>query len=223
MTRSRWWPHARAALLTVVVAGNLLYAVPFPRKHISDDDREAWRQSDIEMWHGWLTSAGLTLSLPAFHDRVVDGSNQLWSLGQWVHAPVKPFFRTLRTTQQWGLFGVVSESPEALVVEIRRGETWQVVERRLDPEHDWRDTTFLYRRVRGTWDTVRNDQPAPLYDAFSRWTARQAFADFPDAEEVRIHRSRFVVNAPWENVEAEPKVLHERSFTRGATTLWVLK
>jgi hypothetical protein len=210
-------------LLCLFVAGNLLYAVPFPHKRVADDDRETWRAADLEMWHGWLSGLGLSMPLPRFRDQVIDGSNRLHDLGRTVHAPVRPFFRTMRSTQQWGLFGVVSESPEALVVEVARGDTWEVVERRLDPDHDWLDHTFLYRRVRGTWDTVRSDRDNPLYEAFCRWTARKAFAEWSDIDQVRVYRERFVVNAPWEQIDKPPRRLHERTFQRGQTELWVLR
>lgn len=213
----------RATVLTLVVLGNLLQAMPFPRKEVKDADRAEWRTSDLDMWHGWLASVGVGVEREAFRDAVIDNSNRLWAFGRTVQAPVRPVFSTLRTTQQWGLFGVVAETPEALVVEIEVDGAWRTVEQRLHPEYTWRDEVFRYRRVRGTWDGAKPDRANPLYDAFARWAAEAAFADFPEATRVRLSRHRFVVNAPWEDVEREPEVLHERIYERDRTTLWVLR
>jgi len=217
------WPQVRAAILCLVVAGNLLYAVPFPRKSVDDDDRETWREGDIDMWYGWLSGAGLPWSRQRFGELVVDANNRLHDLGRWVHSPVRPVFRTLRTTQQWGLFGIVAEAPEALVVEIEVDGQWTEIERRLHPDRDWRDEVFKYRRVRGTWDSAREDKPSPLYDSFCRWTAQLAFADHPAAQRVRVSRHRHFVLAPWETEELEPKRVNERTFTRGQASLWAVR
>ena len=221
----RWpraWPHLRAAALCLVVFGNLMYAVPFPRKMVEEDKREVWRKGDLDMWYGWVGGV-IPHDRAAFGEAVIDGNNALYHVGSAFHAPVRPIFRTLRTTQQWGLFGIVAEAPEALVVEALIEGEWVEIERRLHPEHDWRDPVFRYRRVRGTWDTVRKDKPAPLYDAFCRWTAQLAFADFPRATRVRVSRHRSFIMAPWEHEVIEPKVVNDQEFTREQARLWVVR
>jgi len=219
----RWpraWPHLRAAALCLVVFGNLMYAVPFPRKMVEEDKREVWRKGDLDMWYGWVGGV-IPHDRAAFGEAVIDGNNALYHVGSAFHAPVRPIFRTLRTTQQWGLFGIVAEAPEALVIEVERDGKWVEVERRLHPEHRWNDAVFRYRRVRGTWDSVKDDKPAPLYDSFCRWAAGMAFADHPGIERVRIYRHRHFVLAPWEHEALEPLVLNEQIFTRDQTELWV--
>ena len=219
------WPHVRAALLCAVVAGNLVHAIPFPKKEVEDDDEAEWRAHDVERWHGWLSDLGLWRgSLAEFHDEVLLRHNQLATVGGWVQLPTRPVFRWLRSTQQWGLFGVVTEAPERLVVEVEVDGAWRMLERRLDPVYTWNDAIFRYRRVRGTWDTVKDDKPNPAYDAFCRWTARRAFADVPGATRVRIEREQIPVAAPWETLDdPSPKRLHSRELTPAADRLWVLR
>jgi hypothetical protein len=220
----RYWPGIRAALLCFFVLGNLVQALPFPTKAIDADERDAWRRKDVDLWFGWLAGAGLIpKNRDAFQTRVVDGYDVLASVGAVVQAPTRPVFHMLRSTQQWGLFAVVGETPQRLVIDIEVDGEWKRLAARLDPEHTWHDDAFKYRRVRGTWDGVKPNKPAPLYEAFSRWAARDAFRDHPEATRVRVLRAQFVVAAPWETPDPTITVLDERPFTRKETLLWVLQ
>ena len=221
----RWsWPTARAVILCVVVAGNLLQALPFPRREVEEDDEEEWRAGDVEMWHRWLSELGAYRgSAEQFQGQVVEGYNVLATVGSWVQWPTRPVFRMMASTQQWGLFGVVTETPERLLVEVRIDGEWVLVEQRLHAEHDWMDEVFRYRRVRGTWDTVKKGKPAPLFDAFCRWTARKAFVDYPTADRVRVAREQFPVAAPWETLTRGPERLQEQEISRDDDRLWVLR
>jgi hypothetical protein len=205
------------------VLGNLLQAVPFPRKSIEDDKRSTWRKVDVDLWHAWLAPTGLVGSREAFQEQVVEGYLALKTAGDWIQAPVRPFFHANRTTQQWGLFAVVTEKPERLVVDVEIEGAWRRISARLEPEHPWENERFKYRRVRGTWDTVKEDQPSPLYEAFCRWTARRAFSDYPEATRVRVRRERFIAAAPWETPNPEVTPVNERVLERGQSTLWALR
>lgn len=219
----RWWPQARAVLLSTAVAGSLMQAIPFPRKPIPDEERSEWRAKDVDLWYRWLSATGAVGSREDFQEQVVDGYLLLRDVGDWAQAPVRPYFRATRTTQQWGLFAVVTEKPERLVVDIEIDGEWRRIAARLKPEHPWEDERFKYRRVRGTWDTIKPDQPAPLYEAFCRWTARRAFEDYPEAQRVRVRRERFSVAAPWEEVDPKIVANDERILERGEATLWALR
>jgi hypothetical protein len=213
----------RAALLCSFVVGNLLQAIPFPRKPIPDDERATWRARDIDLWYRWFGPTGLIGTREAFQEEVVDGYLLLKDAGDWIQAPVRPYFHAIRSTQQWGLFAVVTERPERLVVDVEIEGEWRRVAARLVPGQTWEDERFKYRRVRGTWDTVEEDEPAPLYDAFCRWTAREAFGDYPEATRVRVRRERFISSAPWEKLDPTVIPTNERILGRDATSLWALR
>jgi len=217
------WPQIRAAVLCLVVIGNLLQAIPFPRKTVEDDKRAEWRKGDVELWHSWLAPTGIVGSRAEFQEQVVDAYLALREAGNWVQAPVRPFFSTIRTTQQWGLFAVVTEKPERLVVDVEVDGEWRRISARLRTEYPWENERFKYRRVRGTWDTIHKDRPAPLYEAFCRWTARRAFADYPDAARVRVRREQFVASAPWEKLDDTVTPSNERILDRGKASLWALR
>ncbi len=219
------WPSLRAAMLSMFVVGNLLQALPFPTEAVDPKEAATWRAHDVSRWHGWLTAAGIYRGDgERFQADVVAGYGALAAVGAVIQGPSRPVFRFLRSTQQWGLFGVVTEVPERLLVEVRVDDTWVLIEQRLDPKHSWNDDIFKYRRVRGTWDTFKKgDKSTPLYESFCRWTARRAFADYPRADRVRITRERVPVAAPWETLTIGVERLHERELSRDDALLWVLR
>ena len=219
----RWWPHLRAGLLCLFVGGNLLQAIPFPRKPIEPDERATWRTHDVHLWYGWLAPTGLVGSEEAFREHVIDAYLALKEAGDWIQAPVRPYFKAIRSTQQWGLFAVVAEMPERLVIDVEIDGQWRRISARLVPGQSWEAERLKYRRVRGTWDTVKEDEPSPLYDAFCRWVARLAFADHPQATRVRVRRERFVVAAPWETPDPTITPVNERVIEPDAATLWALQ
>lgn len=200
-------------LLLVVLLANLTHAIPYPRIDEEDLEDPEWASADIERWHTVLSSVGLSpgperlreqgRSLMWGYKRVVDG----------LRLPFRPYFKNAKTNQQWGLFAVVTQKPDALVVEARRSGEWEELYRRLHPEHRWRDDVLKYRRIRGIWDGVE-EKPKGTYKRFSIWLAKEVFREQPDVDRVRIALERRELFFPWDDTEAPMERRAERHHKR---------
>ena len=193
-TRPARWSvrrQLRAIALMLVVAVNLIYAIPVPHmkeEALSDPD---WFMTDMQRWTHVLGMVGIELT-PEQLQHGVRGI--AWRYKQGVLAvrePVAPLFRSIKANQQWGLFGAVTEIPDRLVIEVDRGDGYVPVFVKLDPEHDWREPVWRYRRIRGIWDSVKDgDKPRGTYRRLSMWTSRQLFLEDPSIQRVRFKLER---------------------------------
>jgi len=210
--------HVRAALIAIALLAHGVYALPLPRAVTDTMLHEDWRQRDILRWQGWLASAGISLSVPQLEGIVVRGSAVSGGLHKTLKRPLKPLFTLTQSDQAWGLFAAATRKPERVVVEVRRGgpsTPWEPVLRRLDPCCTWREDQFRYRRIRGVWDGNK-DRAKAAYDPFVDWVARNAFADFPDAERVRVHLEQSRSVYPWDEPDPEVKIRHRRQRSRSS-------
>jgi hypothetical protein len=117
--------------------------------------------------------------------------------------PTDRLFKALHVSQQWGLFAIVTETTDRVLIEVRRDKEWETLYRRLDGEHDWHDDQLKYRRIRGVWDGVK-EEPKGTYKRFTVWIARVIFREQPDVDRVRVVLERTVNTLPWE--EPDPTV-----------------
>lgn len=192
----------RAVVITIVLLVNGIYALPYSKmeeENVTDPD---WQKGDFAIWYGWLDpilwmdqadfSAVMRRVWWAEHETV-----------RMMRLPFKPVFDRLHVNQQWGLFAVVSEAPDRLVVEVRRNKEWEILYRRLDGQHDWHDNQLKYRRIRGVWDGVK-EEPKGTYKRMARWIARMVFLEQPDVDRVRIVLEKEREALPWE--EPDPTI-----------------
>lgn len=198
----------RAVALTVVVVANLVAAIP--RVKLTPEEL-----ADPELW---------TPEIAAWHQRTGLPEDQLRTISVsaarfWMHFvkalrfPFEPFFRYTHTNQQWGLFAIVAEHPERLVIEVRRDGEWERVYRRLDPAYTWHEEQLKYRRIRGIWDSVK-DPPKGTYKRFSQWVARTAFAEDPAVDRVRVKLEKQNLTLPWEPVDDSVSYRAEKYYRR---------
>jgi hypothetical protein len=127
----------------------------------------------------------------------------------------KPVFDVLGTNQAWALFASATTKPERLVIQIQREGSleWHVVTRRLDPCCTWKEDALRYRRIRGVWDGQR-DRMRAAYKGMTKWVAREAFEDFPDATRVRVHLEQRISTYPWEPDDLTVEINHDRVHRR---------
>ncbi len=209
----------RAIVLLVVVVANLVYAVPYPRVSPEDVEDPAWMRAEWEQWAEILQSVGVAITTDELQARIARVALDTKEVVMACRAPFSPFFRATVTNQQWGLFARVTERPDRLVVEVRRGPEvpWERYYARLEPGPgpyaQW-DGAFRYRRVRGIWDSVRDKAPSATYRRLARWTAEQVMQAEPDVTEVRFLLERSVLTAPWEEVDPSLERRAIRRHTR---------
>lgn len=207
----------RAIVIAVAIAANLIVAIPGTQVTDEDVAKPDFRKEDIENWYAW--TFGLGMSKERFRD-VALGAFAFWGEAlKVIRAPVQPFFSWTHTNQQWGLFAIVGERRESIVIEVRRAGQWETLYRRLDPGHDWRDDTLKYRRVRGVWDGVK-DEPKGSYKRLTGWLAKEIFEEQPDVDRVRVVLERTNMTLPWEEidttVERRAERYHRREDAMGA-------
>jgi hypothetical protein len=174
-------------------------------------------QEDIDRWERWLTGAGIAVTHEQLEQFVIDSTKMLGGLHKALKKPWKPLFDLVGANQAWALFASASTRPDRLVVEIERerGTGWIPIERRLDPCCTWRDDQLRYRRIRGVWDGQQDNMRAG-YKGLTKWIARQAFLEHPDALRMRVYLEQTESTYPWEPPKDPPhlKVRHERVHRR---------
>lgn len=202
----------RAALILVVLLANATYALPLAKMKAEDLEDPTFRAHDIGLWYRWV---GQPLGVE--QERFARWIREyLWRQRQLVlglRAPWRPVFQTFHVSQQWGLFAVVTEAPDRLVIEVRRNGEWETLYRRLDGGSDWHDAQLKYRRVRGVWDGVK-EEPKGTYKRLTKWISRIIFAEQPDVDRVRVLLEKEHKQLPWEPLEPNRKRRAERYHRR---------
>jgi hypothetical protein len=208
-------PHLRGALIALALLAHGIYAIPLPPAISEEDLQDEWRQRDIAMWQSWLSSVGVSVTTDQLGEGLTRATALTARIDKTLKLPFKHAFQLTGSNQAWALFASATTKPERLVVEIKRqGSTeWEPVQRRLDPCCEWREDQFRYRRIRGIWDGNK-ERPKAAYRHLSKWIARQAFVDFPDAERVRLYLERRHSTYPWEPDDPKVEMRHQRQHTR---------
>ena len=205
----------RAVVILVVIVVNLLYAVPFPKMKEKDLEDPEWMNSDMELISELLGKVGIERSRAEVTDQVRSLAWDTRGVITTMRKPIQPVFRLTKTTQQWGLFASVTERPDRLFIEVDRGdEEWERIYQHLDPEMDWRQGLFRFRRVRGIWDSVSGKQPKGTYIRLSKWVARQIMLEDPTVERVRFGLERIFLTPPFEQPDNRVKRRGEQIHTR---------
>ena len=135
----------RAFIIAVVFVANGVYALPMTKMKPEDIDRPEFRHRDIAHWYG-MFGERLGMEKEVFAAQV---RRLMWAQRETVmmlRTPFRYVFSSLHVSQQWGLFAIVTEAPDRLVIEVRRNGEWETLYRRLDPEDDWHDPQMKYRR-----------------------------------------------------------------------------
>lgn len=208
-----WVPASRAALVAALIIGNLSMAMPYRGLAWAGVSDPAYGRKDFELWWGWFGDWS-PLPRPA-----VDWLFRRWAWSQdnlvgLVRVPFEPVADFLNVNQRWTLFAAVTRAPRRLVVEVRRDGEWEVLYRRLDPEHTWHDAQLRYRRVRGVWDSADIEDPKGTYKRMAKWIALTAFTEHADVDRVRVILERSHLMPPWEPLDAEVTRHAERYYRR---------
>ena len=209
--------HLRAALLFLALLGNVIYALPLPAPVSAVEIEREGRQRDIEIWLGWLNSAGIAVTHEDLEEGVVAFTGTSGAVHKTLKRPFKPLFDLVGVNQAWALFASATIRPDRLVVEIERapGSGWVTIERRLDPCCTWRDPQLRYRRIRGVWDSQKDTMRAG-YKGLTKWIAREALLEHPEAQRVRISLEQVESTYPWEPKKTAVEMRHERVHRRDA-------
>ncbi|MDP2315591.1 MAG: hypothetical protein Q8P41_22015 [Pseudomonadota bacterium] len=184
--------HVRAALIAVVLLVSGIAASPMPKSVRRAHFETPIAIEEVDRWVGILGGVGVTVTRKELADRTYTVGKFFADLRGTLLGPFKGWFRVTGTGQGWGLFTYPDSYPHQLVIEVRAAgsapgseDGWRPIYAALDPDAAWHRDQLAYRRVRGVYDG-NTRKPGPSYDNFVAWASRQAFADLPDAAEVRI-------------------------------------
>ena len=216
----RIWPVIRAVLISIVLLGQWIDALPLPELRKKDLQYPV-AQDEIQRWTGVLNSLGMELT----EEEVVAGALEVGRIAikfrQITMAPIRPLKRVTGTGQSWGLFAYPDPYAGRLVVEVRQGKgEW--VRRFSAPgvlAGERLSQQLRYRRVRGIYDDL-GDRPKPstMYNRFADWVAWQVFTDSPEITAVQIRLDLMYIVPPGEGEAPEDKRRHARMRLRDALT-----
>jgi hypothetical protein len=208
--------HVRAALIALAILVHGVAASPLPKSAKRASFEQDIAKEELNRWVGILGAVGVDATPKELSDLVYQTSVALVDVRSTLLGPFRGWFRLTGTGQGWGLFTYPDSYPHQLTVAVRGVEqVWRPIYVALDPEYTWRRDVFVYRRVRGVYDgnTLR---AGASYENFVRWTAREAFADFPEALQVRVGFYRFHTVRPDEPRDPERVEKHMRIIDRNA-------
>lgn len=155
------WPHVRASLVALAIAVGLIDGCPIPRPKAVPADME----ETVRSWH---------------------------RLRRHVMTPFKPLGELARLRQTWKLFPTAKLAQHRMWVEARKSgtrESWELLYRPHDPEHDLHADRIEYRRLRGVWNPGSKGTRTG-YGPFVEWLAGEIFAARADVDRVRVRMEK---------------------------------
>ena len=211
MSPTKRWPQIRATILTVVIAINLVVAVPWGPRITENTIKKPIAQDEITNWLAFVQGLGVQMSQEAFEGWVIWTSNAIADVDQALVAPTKPFRRITGTGQAWALFATPDSRPAAIEISGRNGDEgeFELLFRRHDPAHTMLGDHLSFRRMRGIYDG-QSAKPGRAYRNFNRWVAQSVFALRPDLDRVQAAFRRRHTVPPTQPPDPEVKIEHAR-------------
>jgi hypothetical protein len=211
----RWSAWLRAGLITFALLVHSCYALPSPHTVDEADLATPEGKEEIQRWVDLLGSVGLDITTEQLSQQTMYWTKWFNGWHSTFRRPFRPWMRYTGTGQAWALFANPDTYPHRIEVYVRIDKQWVPIYRRNDPELDWNDDFFRFRRVRGVYDGSTSRQRVPYWN-FSRDVAKRAFLDYPDADRVKMQQVRPHPPMPWEPFEPEETVRVKRVFRREA-------
>jgi len=201
----------RALLIALLLIVCGISNLPFSRVTARDLDNPI-AKAELERWSEILESVGVERPPKRLKQDTLTWGNRLADTKRSAMKPFRPVLRVTQTGQAWGLFTYPNTLPHTLHVNILVDGEWTPIYQAMDPEHDWMEARFRFRRVRGVYDD-NAWQKRRSYENFVDWVAREALEDFEEAEAVQIYLVRSHARVPGE--EFDPS--EERRLVRKRT------
>ncbi len=221
MAELRTWPAVRALLISVVLVGQWVDALPLPELRARDLEHPI-AQDEVTRWTTLLNDLGVSLTEEELVAQALVVGEAATRFRRASMAPLRPIKKLTGTGQSWGLFAYPDPYAGRLVIEARekKGE-WQVLFSAPGSGRDELGRLLRYRRVRGIYDD-NGDRPKPgsLYNRFADWVAWDIFERRPeiDAVQVRLDLVRIIPPGTGDGVPIADKRRHARMRFRAALT-----
>ena len=215
----RPWPATRALLISVVLLGQWIDALPLPELRRRDLDHPI-AQDEVKQWTGVLNDLGMELTT----EETIEGALVVGALAidfrKFTMAPLRPIKKLTGTGQSWGLFAYPDPYAGRLVIDVREEkEEWQTLFSAPGSGFGTLTQKMRYRRVRGIYDD-NGDRPRPgaLYNRFADWVAWEIFQEHPEVDAVQIRLDLMRIIPPGEGEAVPDKRRHARMRVRDSLT-----
>ena len=189
------WAKIRAALLALLLLSQVFLALPMPHKVSESTLRRPEAKEELSRWMSLIRGVGLDWTRDQVKTELIAWTHWLADTHKTASIPLKPARKYLGIGQSWALFAAPDTHPNRLEVAARVDGDWQLVFRRLDPEHTLLSSQISFRRVRGVHDSVGN-RPGKVYRAFCDLIAEGVFEQHPDADAIRVRMYRHHITPP---------------------------
>ena len=179
--------QVRAGLIFFLLLVHGVFAMPWFHEIKASALSRPEAIEELRQWRNLVVSLGIEVEQEEFNERLMAISTVLARPHKQLKATLKPLLKWTGTGQGWGLFVSPDTYPHRLIVEGRNPTTkrYELIYRRLDEEHEWWDSRFRYRRLRGIYDGATS-RPGKVYTTFCRWVAKAALEEYPQYDSVRV-------------------------------------
>lgn len=199
----------RALVLAFVLAVHACAAAPIPHAVTKDDLLNPTSREEVARWAVRLSALGYAVTPEALGEQVIAVTGAISAVHRTLLAPARPVFRWTGTGQGWALFVNPDTHPSRLQIRARRGEDWEVLFQRLDPEHAWSADVLSFRRVRGCYDAGGyRDRPRGVYRRFAEWVGRRILEQDPTVDLVEVRSLRTHTTVPPDPPDDRVEVRH---------------
>lgn len=190
--------HLLGAFVLFHLVAITLGATPSVRAALS---RAQWRdpvvQEELGQWARRLDDVGVWVTKRQLEDFLWEVTVGWTRVRDGVVGPFEPYLRVTGSRQPWRLFTAPHRYPSRLEIAVRpRGGAFRDVYVARSDEHDWQRRRFDDVRFRKAIYMYGWSSRQKAWRQFTRWVAREAARDFPDAAEVRVRFWRYKTPSP---------------------------
>lgn len=199
--------HLLTAFVVAHVAAITLQALPLPRKAMTPAAfvRSGGR-ANIEQWCAPLLQVGLLDDAGPVADRLLAWNNTLVAGRGTLLRPFRRYYALTGTGQSWRMFSDIKPTGARLQIHLQRtpasasgeGEAlWEPLYMEHS-RHRWQARLLNQERVRTvrSYFSKKNGQHREVYTKLSLRLARQAAAEFPDGQTLRVRYQEVHIRTP---------------------------
>lgn len=193
--QARWrraWPHLRVLFVLYHVLAIVVFALPSPRRM---GDRSNWKsdrnQAELASWARTLSATGLDVSKDELEEVMWGLTQRYLAVRKDLIDPFDEYARYIGMAQGWRMFTNPQRRPGKLHVDVEIDGVWTPVFVYRSGEHDWMRWQFEHNRFRKQLGRINSKRAVRAYDQLTKWIARQAARDFPEATRLRTRLYRY--------------------------------
>jgi len=148
-------------------------------------------KGDVAGYAAALDGLGVEITPAQLTARLQATAKTFGALRTAIAAPFGRYSALFGVRQGWAMFGSPQRYPAEVHVEVLENDRWRPIYRPHDPAHAWLAETMTHNRMRKFAGRFARGFVQKNYDELSRWLARQASVDFPQASRIRVHLYRY--------------------------------